>query len=106
MNYRLAFLALMLCLFSPRLSQALSIGQIDDFQDNTTQNWTNGGDGAPPVLNIPNGGPGGMGDHYIQVTSNGGGGPGSRLTTFNRDQWLGDYISAGVTGIEMDLQNT
>ncbi len=87
-------------------AQAIVIGQIDDFQDGTTQNWTNGGIfGAPPVVNIPDGGPGGAGDHYIQVTSVGGNGPGNRLTTLNRDQWLGDYIGQGVTTIEMDLKN-
>ena len=82
------------------------IGQIDDFQDGTTQNWTNGNiPPAPPVVNILDGGPGGAGDHYIQVTSVGGNGAGNRLTAFNRDQWLGDYLGQGVTAIEMDLKN-
>ena len=57
-------------------------------------------------MNIPTGGPGGAGDRFLQVTSIGGGGPGSRLTAFNRDQWLGNYITAGVNGIDMDLLNT
>ncbi|MGH8101337.1 MAG: hypothetical protein ACREIW_08560 [Chthoniobacterales bacterium] len=82
------------------------IGQIDDFQDGTTQNWTNGGiPPTPPIVNIPDGGPGGAGDNYIQVTSLGGQGAGNRLITFNRDQWLGDYIGQGVTSVEMDLKN-
>ena len=68
-------------------------------------NWSNGGVGnAIPVTNIPNGGPGGAGDSYIQVTSDGNG-SGGKLTAFNRDQWLGNYITAGVTGIEVDLMN-
>ena len=87
-------------------AQAIVVGQIDDFQDGTTQNWTNGGvPPTPPIVNIPDGGPGGAGDHYIQVTSLGGQGAGNRLTVFNRDQWLGDYIGQGVTAIEMDLKN-
>jgi hypothetical protein len=50
------------------------------------------------------GGPGGAGDRFIEVTSVSQP-PGNRLTTFNRDQWLGNYIAAGVTTIEMDLEN-
>lgn len=87
-------------------AQAIENGHIDDFQDGTTQNWTNGGiPPTPPVVNIPDGGPGGAGDHYIQVTSLGGQGAGNRLITYNRDQWLGDYLGQGVTAIEMDLKN-
>ena len=86
-------------------AQAISSGQLDNFQDGTTQNWTNGGSpGAPPVVNIPDGGPGGAGDRFIEVTSVSDP-PGNRLTTFNRNQWLGNYIGAGVTAIEMDLEN-
>ena len=85
---------------------AIVPGQTDDFQDGTTQNWTNGGaPGAPPIVNFVSGGPGGAGDHYIQITSLGGAGPGSRLTAFNRDQWLGDYVGQGIMAIEMDLNN-
>jgi hypothetical protein len=97
MNYRLML---------ARASQAVTVGQIDNFQDGTLENWANGYNGPPPLMNIPTGGPGGAGDRYLQITSIGGGGPGSHLTAFNRDQWLGNYISAGVNGIDMDLLNT
>jgi hypothetical protein len=87
-------------------ARAVTPGQIDNFEDGTPQNWTNGGaPGAPPVLNIDTGGPGGAGDHFIQVTSVGGGGAGNRLTALNRNQWLGDYVNQGITAIEMDLNN-
>jgi hypothetical protein len=86
-------------------AQAIVIGQLDDFQDGTTQDWTNGGvQGVPPIVNL-DGGPGGAGDRFIQVTSLGGQGAGNRLTVFNRNQWLGDYIDQGVTSIELDLRN-
>ena len=86
-------------------AQAIVVGQLDDFQDGTTQNWTNGGiQGVPPVVNL-DGGPAGSGDRFIQVTSIGGQGAGNRLTVFNRDQWLGDYIDQGITSIELDLRN-
>ena len=52
---------------------------------------------------MPDGGPAGAGDQYMRITSNGGFGAGSRLTVLNRTQWLGNYIAAGVTAVEMDL---
>ncbi len=86
-------------------ASAVVVGQIDDFQDGTTANWANGEIiGTVPVTNIPTGGPAGAGDHYIQLTSDGSG-SGGKLTAFNRDQWLGDYLAAGVTSIEVDLLN-
>jgi hypothetical protein len=81
---------------------ALTIGQIDNFQDNTTDNWANGG--APQPANISSGGPAGVGDHFLQITSDGNGATG-RLTVFNRTQWLGNYITAGVSEINLDLNN-
>jgi hypothetical protein len=84
--------------------QAVTLGQIDDFEDGTTENWTNGGSGAPPVVNVATGGPAGANDNFAEVTADGIG-AGQRLTTFNRTQWLGDYVAAGVTAIEMDLLN-
>lgn len=86
-------------------AQSTVFGQLDDFQDGTLQNWGNGPGGAPPVVNIATGGPAGAGDRFLEVTALGGMGPGSHLTTFNRNQWLGDYIGQGITAIEVDLEN-
>jgi PEP-CTERM motif-containing protein len=86
-------------------AHAIVVGQIDNFEDETLQNWANGGAfGVPPVLNINTGGPAGKGDNFMQVTSDGSG-PGQFLTVFNRAQWLGNYIALGVTAIELDLRN-
>jgi hypothetical protein len=41
----------------------------------------------------------------MQISATGGSGIGGRLTVFNRAQWLGDYISQGITAIEVDLNN-
>lgn len=84
-------------------AKAIVQGQIDDFEDGTTQNWANGG-AAPQPVNITTGGPGGLDDNFMEITSDGSG-AGGRLVAFNRDQWLGDYIGQGVNAIEMDLQN-
>jgi len=105
MKLRCALFVAVICFTCARVSSyAVAPGQIDDFQDGFTAGWTNGGF-APPVVNIDTGGPAGAGDRFIEVTSTGQGGPGSRLTTFNRSQWLGDYTGTGVTALEMDLRN-
>lgn len=104
MNFARCIIALLALSFVCS-AHAIMFDQIDTFEDGTTQNWTNGAPSAPPVINVVTGGPAGAGDHFIQVTSIGGNGPGSRLTAFNRDQWLGDYVGQGVTMIEMDLEN-
>lgn len=106
MKLRCALLVVaVICFTCVRASYAVAPGQTDDFQDGFTAGWTNGGFG-PPVVNIDTGGPAGAGDRFIEVTSTGGnGGPGSRLVTFNRAQWLGDYTDTGVTALEMDLRN-
>jgi len=102
MNLRFALLALVLSFGSAHISDAVTFGQVDNFQDGTLAGWTNN---AGNASNIADGGPGGSGDHFLEVFSTGGSGPGSRLTIFNNDQWTGDYIGAGVTAIEVDLRN-
>jgi hypothetical protein len=83
-------------------ASALVFGQLDDFEDGTTMNWANGVPGA--LVNINTGGPAGLDDNFLQLTSDGVG-AGGRLTTFNLQQWLGNYVGQGVTTIEIDLRN-
>lgn len=90
-------------------ANAVVLNQIDDFEDGTTANWTAnilgmGVHPAPPA-NVPSGGPGGFDDNYLQLTSVGGAGAGSRLVAINLGQWAGDYTAAGVTHIEMSVRN-
>ena len=94
-----AFIALLLA----QTAGAISFGQLDTFQDGTTNGWETG-PFAPPVTNISTGGPAGAGDRYIQLTANGGG-AGGRLVAFNFTSWTGNYIAAGVTAISIDLRN-
>lgn len=76
-------------------------GQIDTFTSNTA-NWVNGNVVANPTLQ--GGGPGGAGDNYMRFSSDGSG-SGGKLTVFNTTQWIGDYLTPGITAIEMDLRN-
>jgi hypothetical protein len=87
--------------------RAVSLGQIDDFEDGTTQGWGVGDPAHPlPPINIASSGPGGANDNYLLVRSVGAiGGPGSRLSVFNLAQWGGDYTAEGVGAIAMDVSN-
>ena len=97
MFLRLAILAFGL-LSIARPASAIVNGQLDDFEDGTSMNW------AGYMLSVHTGGPAGAGDHYLELIADGGG-SGGRLTTFNLQQWLGNYIAQGVTAIEFDLRN-
>ena len=55
---------------------------------------------------VPDVGPNGIGDTAMQITSSGGLGAGSQLVAFNTAQWDGNYISAGVISVTVDLKNT
>jgi hypothetical protein len=93
---------------SARLAGAQPVaGQVDDFEDGTTQGWIVGGPGvihpAPPLNTL--GGPGGAGDHFLMLTALGGNGPGSRLAVGNATQWAGNYVAAGITDIGMSVNN-
>jgi hypothetical protein len=84
------------------------VGQIDNFEDGTTQGWMTALLGSPnpaPPTNIATGGPAGLNDNYLRLVSLGGSGAGSRLTAANGAQWAGNYIAAGVTGFRMDVNN-
>jgi len=76
-----------------------TLGQVDDFQGPSLDSWDRG-------TAIAGGGPLGAGDDFLRVNSTGGGGPDSRLITFNQAQWSGDYLTAGITGIQLDVNNT
>jgi hypothetical protein len=56
-------------------------------------------------VNVPSGGPAGDDDAYMHLTSIGGMGPGSRMSVINLTQWAGDYLTAGIDEIGMDLKN-
>ncbi|MCA9263705.1 MAG: hypothetical protein KDA60_07635 [Planctomycetales bacterium] len=84
---------------------AATIGMVDDFENGKTQGWIHGTVSPNPPQNIADGGPAGTGDHYLQVTSTGTFGAGSRLAALNRSQWTGDLLAAGITAISADVTN-
>ena len=92
----------------PVVHGQLVLGQLDDFQGGL-DGWQSGSpippNPTPPTI-VPNVGPNGTGDTAMQITSSGGSGAGSQLVAFNTAQWDGNYLSAGVTSITVDLKNT
>jgi len=101
----LGVLSMLVGVWQAEIVLAVTPGQVDDFQDGTTQGWSSGDPNPNPPVNIPDGGPNGAGDNYLQITSTSGGGPGSKLIVFNLNQWTGDYIAAGVTVISAQMNN-
>jgi hypothetical protein len=72
------------------------LGQVDDFQNGTLQNW---GGGASP-FNVSTGGPDGDGDRYLRISTAGG-----NLGANNVAQWTGDYIAEDVLSVNVHLNN-
>lgn len=97
--------ALILLTLAATPSLALTVGQIDTFEDGTTAGWSVGNPSPVPTQNIASGGPLGLNDNYLQLRSIGGSGPGSRLMAFNRAQWAGDYVAAGAGVVALDVNN-
>jgi hypothetical protein len=108
MKHRIICLMAVLLGALPAGAAPILVGQQDTFEDGTTQGWTVSLLGAPspaPPVNVDTGGPAGVDDNYLLLSSIGGAGAGSRLTVINPAQWAGDYLAGGVGSISMDLLN-
>lgn len=86
-------------------AMAVVPGQIDTFEDGTTQGWVAGASHPFPPVNVATGGPAGVDDNFLLLTSLGTFGPGGRVSAFNLVQWSGDYLALGVGGVTMDVRN-
>jgi glucose/arabinose dehydrogenase len=94
-----------LALLMTSAAKAITAGQKDDFENGTTQGWISGSQNTHPPVNVSSGGPVGAGDHYLQITSSGGFGQGSKLVAFNQNQWTGNYTAADIAAISADVRN-
>lgn len=94
----------------PLAATAITAGQIDTFQNGTTQSWAEGLTGAlppvPPAV-VANAGPDGAGDFALRLTAIGvAAGPGGKLVVNNNQpRWTGNYTTAGVNGVILDVRN-
>jgi hypothetical protein len=91
----LAVAAALVSVASPAL--AITLGQIDDFQDGGIANWRGGNPESVFFNNIPDAGPLGSGDSVLDAECP------NRFVFFNELQWKGNYTAAGVTKISMDV---
>lgn len=85
--------------------RAVTLGQIDTFQDNTTAGWHVGPASHPAPPSNVGGGAGGAADRFLRVNALGGAGPGSRFSVLSGPQWGGDYLAAGINALVMDVRN-
>jgi hypothetical protein len=98
----LLFVVFVLGLLATYPAQAVEVGLRDDFQDGTLQGWEAGVFNPNPPANVV----GEDANRYLQVTSRGGQGPGSRLSVFNiANQWAGNYTEAGITALSARVAN-
>jgi hypothetical protein len=81
---------------------AITLGQIDTFEDGTIQNWL--GDMTTPPANVATGGPRGVDDNYVRVVS-GVVGAAPHNAMYNQLQWSGDWLGAGVNVVEVHVKN-
>ncbi|WP_347925330.1 T9SS type A sorting domain-containing protein [Pontimicrobium sp. SW4] len=90
-------------LISASVSGQVTAGQIDDFEDTTTQGWRIGGaGGASGPTNVATGGPGGT--SYLQYVSTGTGTVASKMIIINTDQWIGNYTGQGIKAIRFHVK--
>lgn len=99
----LLLFALSICAFPAQA--AVSLGTMDTFDGGFVQGWVTGSNSPNPLVGVAGGGPEGGADGYLLITSNGSPGPGGRLVAFPGSQWLGDYVTTGVTAIKMQANN-
>jgi hypothetical protein len=90
-----------LCFIATSHTQAAILYQIDDFQtDSTPRGW----DGFKESYTGPpermEGGPGGIGDYYLEQHTTG-----FHLAVYNAAQWRGDYLGAGIAGVELGINH-
>lgn len=83
----------------------VTAGQVDDFDTPADeQGWKHDDFGTspnPPSMQTV----GGIDANYLKNTSTGVGNSGSKFIMRNISQWVGDYISAGIESISMQVRN-
>jgi hypothetical protein len=99
MNGKTLWRSVALAAFLFRPAAAVTLGQVDDFEDGTIQGW-NSNFGSTISSVAADAGPAGAGDDALNVQAD------NRTVVFNEMQWRGNYIAAGVTRISMDFRHT
>ncbi len=75
------------------------------FDSANAEGWVAGRSFVNPIVE-PSGGRDGDGDAFLKITANGGNGPGSIAAVFNDgDEWTGDFVTPGITGLSIDMMS-
>ena len=108
MNFRIAFA--LTCFFaiavfvSPSADAQITLGQVDDFTAVSADGWSEGGASPNPPVHDSGLGLDGIAGHLANTSD--GAGSGGRWLMFNTDaRWGGDYVTAGVGQIFLDVDN-
>ena len=89
---------------SHTVSADVVLGQVDDFSGGTADDWVEGGASPNPPTHNSGTGPDGAAGHLQNAAD--GAGSGGRLLMWNDDnRWQGNYITAGVPGINFAADN-
>ena len=80
----------------------ISVGHVDDFQDGTTQEWL-----GANVEAVADAGPNGTGDTALRASATGApfGFNGKLIVYTESDSWTGNWTTAGVVQISLDVRN-
>jgi len=83
-------------------ASAVLLSEFADFAAGpTTLGWQEGAASPnPPTLESE------TGNSFVRNVASGGFGAGGRQIMFNAAQWTGDYLTAGVSAITLDLRNS
>lgn len=101
---RSAVIGIMAYLAVQGAGAAVTLFQTETFSD--FGGWSGGNPNPNPPSILQDSGPMGGGDFALRVAANGGSGPGGKLVIFNRTEWTGNFVSAGITAIGADLRNS
>ncbi len=92
--------------FAFQVQGQIMLGQVSDFEDGTTEGWSNGASSPNPPTNVPTGGPNGADDNFLEEVSSGGSGSGSKMVIQNNSSaWTGDYFNANVNTLSFHAKN-
>jgi len=82
---------------------ATTLALPDDFEDGTLMSWAYAA--TSQLTNVATGGPGGVGDHWLRLETDGVSSPGGRPVITNGSQWAGNYVETNVETVEADFAN-
>lgn len=87
----------------PAVTHGVVLMQLETFDSST--GWGVGNPHPSPPSIQADVGPDGNGDFALRMSASAGQGAGSRLAIINTSDWAGDYLTAGIDTLTMDLRN-